>query len=203
MEDNKSGGLKVWTPLLFSLILLLGMTLGFNLRDTLRGKRDIQTVLNRNDRLEQIIDLINEKYVDSVNSNALYRDAVNGILSHLDPHTLYIPTDELADVNENLEGSFYGLGVEFLVIRDTINITSVIDDGPAQHAGIIAGDQLLKVGDSIVAGKKINSADVIKMLKGRQNTNVTVTLKDAVNNNQKKAVITRDAIQYRCYYIGR
>ena len=107
MDERRAGRLKVWTPLLFSVIMIFGMVLGFNLRDSLRNKRNITTVLERNDRLEQIIDLINEKYVDSVNSNSLYNDAVNGILQHLDPHTVYITKEELQSVNEDMEGSFF------------------------------------------------------------------------------------------------
>lgn len=170
------------------------MALGFNLRDTLRGKRDLQTVIQRNDRLEQIIDLVNEKYVDSVNSDDLYKDAVEGILSHLDPHTIYIPADELEDVNQDLEGSFYGIGVEFFVFDDTINVTSVIPGGPAEKAGIVTGDKIVRVGDSTVAGKHIPSDNVIKMLKGRLNTKVTVTLKEPVNNTLKQLTITRGEI---------
>ncbi|MBS1771632.1 MAG: S41 family peptidase [Bacteroidetes bacterium] len=194
MSNNKPNGLNVWTPFLFSLILIFGMTLGFNLRDTLRGKRDIQTVIERNDRLEQVIDLINEKYVDTVNSNALYSDAVNGILSHLDPHTVYIPADEVEEVNETLEGSFFGIGVEFSIIRDTIQVTSVVADGPAEHAGVETGDQLIKVGDSMVAGVKITSDRIIRMLKGKQYTQVHVSLKTPLAAQLKQVTIKRDIV---------
>lgn len=170
------------------------MVLGFNLRDSLRNKRDIQSVIDRNDRLEQIIDLINEKYVDSVNTNLLYEDAVNGILSHLDPHTVYITPDELQTVNEDLEGSFFGIGVEFSIVRDTIQITSIIESGPAQRAGVDIGDQLIKVGDSTVAGTHITSERIIKMLRGKQHSKVLVTLQSSINNRQKKVIIERDII---------
>jgi carboxyl-terminal processing protease len=181
MSDRQPGGFKVWTPLFFSIVMVGGMALGFNLRDTLRGKRDIQTVIERNDRLEQIIDLVKEKYVDSINAEDLYTDAVNGILSRLDPHTNYIPADELQEENEKLDGSFYGIGVGFHVFDDTINITSVIPDGPAAKVGIATGDKLIRVGDSIVAGKAIPSEQIVKMLKGQLNSKVAVTLKTPEN----------------------
>ena len=142
MNERRSPGLKVWTPLLFSVIMVFGMVLGFNLRDSLRSKRSIQAIIERNDRLEQLIDLINERYVDSVNTNVLYEDAIDGILKHLDPHTVYISADELQAVNEDLEGSFSGIGVEFSIVRDTIQVTSVVEDGPAEAAGVEIGDQL-------------------------------------------------------------
>lgn len=194
MHDSGARRLRVWTPLLFSLVLITGMIFGFNLRDTLRVKRGIQTVIKRNDRLEQIIDLIDEKYVDTINTDVLYEDAINGILSHLDPHTVYIPADELQEVNEDLEGSFYGIGVEFTIYRDTIQVTSVVEGGPAERAGMEAGDRIVKVGDSLVAGNNITSERIMKMLKGKQYSKVFVTVKQPISNKMKRVTIMRDVI---------
>lgn len=193
MDDKKPGKLNVWMPLLFAFILIFGMILGFNLRDTLRNKRDIQT-LERNDRLEQIIDLVDAKYVDSVKKDVLYEDAITGILSHLDPHTVYIPANEYDEMNEELDGSFFGIGVEFSIIRDTIQVTSVIDGGPANMAGVEVGDQLIKVGDSVVAGKNITSERIIRMLKGKQYSKVYVTLLQPYDNKIKTIQIKRDVV---------
>ena len=167
---------KVWLPLLCSLVLIAGMILGFNLRDTLRSKRDISTVIVRNDRLDDLIDLVNEKYVDTVNSNLLYKDAVTGILKSLDPHTIYIPAERVATVNEGLEGGFSGVGVEFAIVRDTIEVTSVIDKGPAATAGIEIGDQLIRVSDTLVAGVNITAERIGHLLKGKQQSVVSVTI---------------------------
>lgn len=185
---------QVWLPLLFSIVLILGMVLGFKLRDSLRNKKQFTTIIQRNDRLEDIIQLIEQKYVDTVNTNSLYADAVDGILKHLDPHTVYIPADELADVNEDLEGSFFGIGVGFSVIRDTLNITSVVKDGPSAIAGLKVGDKILKVGDSVIAGNKVPSDDIIKMLKGPESTDVEITIYSANNEAQKQVVISRGRI---------
>jgi carboxyl-terminal processing protease len=193
MDERRSDSWKVWTPLLFSLILIAGMVLGFNLRDTLRNKRDIITVITRNDRLEEVIDLVKEKYVDTVNNNVLYKDAISGILKSLDPHTVYIPSEEVEGVNDDLEGGFSGIGVEFSIVRDTIEVTSVVENGPSAHAGIEVGDQLIKVGDSVVAGIKISSDRIVRLLKGRQRSDVSVTIKRA-NGAQKEIAITRDII---------
>lgn len=194
MDAQKGDRSKVWTPLLFSLVLICGMALGFNLRDTLRNKRDISTVIQRNDRLEEIIDLINDKYVDTINSNFLYKDAVTGILKSLDPHTVYIPADELQSVNDNLEGSFSGIGVEFSIVRDTIEITAVTENGPASKSGVATGDQLIKVGDSVVAGNGITSARITHLLKGKQKSEVTVTVKRLADGDLKQFSIVRDVI---------
>ena len=194
MDEQGRDRQKVWMPLLFSIVLATGMVFGFNMRDTLRNKRDITTVIERNDRLEEIIDLINSKYVDSVNSNLLYKDAVNGILNPLDPHTIYIPAEELQGVNDDLEGGFSGIGVEFSIIRDTIRVTSVIENGPAGRAGVEIGDQLIKVGDSVVAGTAINSERIVHLLKGKQHSSVFVTLKRISNGLPKEVSITRDIV---------
>src|ERR1041384_480913 len=100
MEDHRRPRLKVWTPLIAASIMVTGMVIGFQLRDTLRNKRDIKNAVERSDRLEQLIDLINTHYVDSLNAGDLYKDAVGGILANLDPHTTYIPADEVASINE-------------------------------------------------------------------------------------------------------
>ncbi len=194
MDATGRGEMKVWMPLFFSLVLIGGMVLGFNLRDTLRSKRDINTVIDRNDRLEQVIDLVNEKYVDSVNSDNLYKDAISGILQSLDPHTVYIPAEKLQDANDDLEGTFSGIGVEFSIMRDTISVTSVIEKGPASIAGVETGDKLIKVGDSVVAGVNINAERITHMLKGKQKSKVLVTVKPLYASNLKQLTITRDLI---------
>lgn len=194
MDAHSRDGLKVWTPLFFSLIMIAGMILGFNLRDSLRNKRNIATIIQRNDRLEEIIDLISEKYVDTVNTNLLYKEAVSGILKSLDPHTVYIPAEDVSTVNEELEGSFSGIGIEFSVARDTIEVTSVIDNGPASKVGIQLGDQIIKVGDSLVAGVNISNERIIHLLRGKQNSRVLITVKRMDGNRLKQFAIVRDII---------
>lgn len=194
MKEKNTNRLKVWGPLMMSMTLVIGMLIGFRMRDSLRYKRDITTIIQRNDRLEQIIDLIDERYVDSINTNLLYKDAVQGIISHLDPHTVYIPADKLDALNEDLDGSFFGIGVEFSILRDTIQITSVVDDGPADIAGISVGDKLIKVGDSLVAGTGITSDRIIGMLKGKQFSKVFLTLMEPGSPQQKVVGLKRDAI---------
>jgi carboxyl-terminal processing protease len=194
MEERKNSGLKIWTPLLFAAILVAGMAIGFKLRDSLRAKRDIESIVYRSDRLEQLIDLINERYVDTVDINSIYSDAVSGILSHLDPHTVYISADEVGTVNESLEGGFFGIGVEFVIIRDTIQVTAVMQGGPAERAHVQVGDQFVKVGDSIVAGTKITGERISKLLKGEQHSKVMITLKQPFITGTHNVLIERDIV---------
>jgi len=194
MEVQRRSRLKVWTPLAAAVIMVLGMTLGFRLHDTLRSKRDINNAVERNDHLEQIIDLIQQNYVDSVNSNAIYGDAVKGILSHLDPHTVYIPAEDLAGVNEDLEGSFFGIGIEYAIIRDTIEVTYVVPEGPSEKAGLQIGDRLIRVNDTLVAGNGINSGKITRMLRGEQRTDVHVLVRSLAELNQRTVSIVRDEV---------
>ncbi len=194
MDANRRGGHSAWVPVFFSLVLVLGMVIGFNLRDSLRNKRDITAVIQRNDRLEEIIGLIKEKYVDTVSTNRLYQDAVSGILNPLDPHTVYIPADEVAGENEDLEGSFSGIGIEFSILRDTIEVTSVTERGPAAKAGLSTGDQIISVGDSLVAGNGITTERIMRLLRGKQNSTVAVDIRQVDNGRMKEVAITRDVI---------
>ncbi len=194
MNQKKPSQIKVWTPFIFSLVLILGMALGFNLRDTLRQKRDILTIVHRNDRLEQIIDLVKEKYVDSVDGNLLYEDAINGILSHLDPHTTYFRPEDYAQVNEGLDGSFFGIGLEFTINRDTIQVTATIAEGPAENAGILVGDQLIEVEDSLVAGNQTSARKIVQMLKGRKDSEIMITLRSPISGRLRRVAVQRDAI---------
>jgi len=194
MEVHKRTRLQVWTPLLFALVMILGMTLGYQLHDTLRNKRAVTNVVERNDRLEGIIDLINEKYVDTINTNALYEDAVKGILSHLDPHTVYIPADKVASVNQDLQGSFYGIGVEYAIVHDTLGITAVVAGGPAAKAGIVPGDKLIKIRDTTVAGIGVSTDQIIKMLRGEQKSTVPVWIKKVETGKLTEVSITRDEV---------
>lgn len=194
MSQNEQNSSKIWTPLLYSLVLVIGMILGFNLKDTLRNKRDLSTVIQRNDRLEEIIELIKQKYVDTINTNLLYEDAVTGLLSPLDPHTVYIPANELQEVNNDLDGGFSGIGVEFSIQKDTVEITSVVDNGPASKAGITPGDKIIKVGDSLVAGNGITSEKIMSLLRGKQNSTVLVTMQEIETGKRIKVPITRDII---------
>lgn len=165
---------NIWTPLTFSVILVMGILIGFQLNRYLAGKRSITNTLERNDRLEEIIDIIGSRYVDSVNTDSLYEDAVTGILKHLDPHTIYIPARDMASVTEDLEGNFKGIGVEFYILRDTLMITSVIRNGPSWDAGVQTGDKILQVNDSNVVG--ISSEHIIGMLRGMEGSQVKLQL---------------------------
>ncbi len=184
MDLFRRGKLNVLLLFLLPIVLIVGMILGFRMRDTL---------LKRNESLERIVDLVNAKYVDTVSSDKLYNDAAEGLLRSLDPHTVYIPPNDLESINDDLDGGFSGIGVEFSILRDTIEVTSVVDNGPAGKAGIAVGDQFIKVGDSTVAGTHTGSERIVHLLKGKQNSHVYVTVRQP-GGEVKQVTLTRDII---------
>ncbi len=138
------------------------------------------------------MDLINLRYVDSVHPDSLSDDAVMAMLGHLDPHSIYIPANRLAEVNEDLQGISEGIGVEYFILSDTVYASNVLANGPSDKAGIKTGDRFLKVGDSIVTGKDINGDKIRKLLRGPSGSKVTITL--LRDGKQLTATVTRGTI---------
>ena len=167
--------IQVWLPLMFSLVLILGMLIGFKLRESSNTAKSFFSFQKRSP-LQEVIDLINLKYVDAINTDTLSEEAIEKILTRLDPHSVYIPPIDLKEVNEDLQGNFQGIGVEFHILHDTVNVVSVLPKGPSENAGLMAGDQFLKVGDSVVAGVDISPATIKSLLRGPAGSSVQVTM---------------------------
>lgn len=182
--------IQAWLPLLFSLTMIIGMYLGYKMRDNMPGKSFF--FMDKPRPVQEIMDLISNRYVDDVKINDLADTAIQAMLSKLDPHSVYIPASELQLVNEELAGKFFGIGIEFNIFDDTLNVVNVLKDGPSYKAGLLTGDKFIKVDDSTVAGNKTNADAFRKMLRGDRGAKVTITF--LRNNSLKQAVITRDAI---------
>ena len=184
--------LQVWLPLLFSLVMVVGMWIGFKLRDSSGGGSAFLKNTNRSS-LQEVIDLVKNKYVDPVSGDSIGNKAIGDLLSHLDPHSVYIPASELQAVNEDLQGNFQGIGVEFQIFNDTVNVMSVIENGPSFKAGVQVGDKLLTVNDTAsIAGKKLKADDIRKLLRGPGGTSVKITV--LRNKQQKNINIQRGTI---------
>lgn len=166
------------------------MWIGFRLRNNIPNSRGLFESAQRSS-VQEVIDLVNSRYVDKVSSDTLTVDAIQAMLTHLDPHSIYIPAKYLTEINEDLQGNFEGIGVEFFIINDTVNITNVLADGPSDKAGLKVGDQFLKVGDSTVAGK-IDGDRIRKMLRGPSGSKVNVVV--LRNKQPVNATITRGTI---------
>jgi carboxyl-terminal processing protease len=172
MQQKK---LQVWLPLLFSLVMIIGMMIGYRLRENTRAAKSFFH-FDRRSPLQQVLDLISLKYVDAINTDTLADMAIEEILLKLDPHSVFIPPVELTSMKEDLQGNFQGIGVEFHIFRDTVHVINVLPKGPSEKAGILAGDRFLKVEDSTVAGNGITSEIIKQLLRGPADSEVRVTL---------------------------
>jgi carboxyl-terminal processing protease len=160
-------------PVFFSLLLLIGMLLGFKFHVEIGSLLRSKT----GNKIDQVFNLVDKKYVDTVDLKKLESETIEGMLSQLDPHSVYIPAEDVKKSNEDLEGNFEGIGVEFFIVKDTIYVVSVIPGGPSEKLGIKAGDKIIKVNGKIVAGKKIKNAEVTGSLRGPSNSFVKISVK--------------------------
>lgn len=166
--------LQVWLPLLFAMVMIVGMLIGFRLRGNIRPSGFFKT--RKAYPVDEVLDLVRNNYVDPVSTDSISDDAIQGMLSHLDPHSSYIPPADVSEMNEDLQGNFEGIGIEFEIFDDTVNVMNVLADGPADKAGLKVGDKFIKVGDSVVAGNGITNDKIRGMLRGPGASQVTVTL---------------------------
>ncbi|MFK7757430.1 MAG: S41 family peptidase [Flavobacteriales bacterium] len=137
---------------------------------------------------------INNLYVDSVDANELVEIALTKMLEELDPHTSYIPAEEVKKASEPLKGNFEGIGVQFNVLKDTIFIVQTISGGPSEKIGLMANDKIITIDGENVAGIGIQNSDVIAKLKGTKGTKVTVGIKRGKSRDIVPYTITRDKI---------
>ncbi len=145
-------------------------------------------------KMDQLINSINAMYVDSIDFDPMIDKSISAMLKELDPHTAYIPKKDVQAMTEPLQGSFDGIGVTFQLIKDTINVMEVIINGPSEKVGLLAGDKIVKVDDTLACGDKINNDWVRKHLRGTKGSKVKVSVKRGRNPELLEFVITRGAI---------
>ncbi len=180
----------VWLPLWIAIGIAVGIFIG----NTFSIFNSRHTLFNRGNKIEAILEYINEAYVDSVNMQDLVEDAIPDLLSGLDPHSTYIPAKDMEVVSSDLEGHFSGIGVQFSILNDTISVISVIPGGPSSAAGIVAGDRIVKVNDKNFVGKTITNETVMHNLRGAKGSSVKLGIKhygspQIVNINVKRGDI--------------
>lgn len=180
-------------PIILAICIVTGILIGRYM--PAGSKTPVNSNLRlRNDKLNSVLNIIESNYVDSVNRNDLVESAIPAILKKLDPHSVYIPAKDLARANEPLQGNFDGIGISFNMLTDTILVVSTIPGGPSEKIGLQAGDKILYVNDSLVAGKNISDQKVMGMLKGPRGTVVKIKV---LRNGYKELLpfdITRDKI---------
>lgn len=187
VSKNRHFGL----PILLSLILSLGIFIGY----TLRSYSGSNTFLEQNNKntVQEVLEIIENKYVDTVSVDSINQITINELLSHLDPHSVYIPPQQVQFYNNELAGNFVGIGIEFQIINDTLYVAQVLNNSPASKAGIAVGDKIIAVNDTtVIAGKNMNSDEIRALLLGNAGSRVNVSF--IRNNSLKKITITRDKI---------
>ena len=187
---------NVWQPLLLSLVMVAGMFIGFQLNGDV-ARPSIQKIKNHktdnSGSVDEVLKYIEAKYVDEVEQEDVIEDAIRNIVDELDPHSNYIPSRYLRDINDSIEGNFEGIGLEYLVYKDTVVVLEVSKDGPSDKVGLLAGDKIITVDDSTIAGIELKNSEIIDFLKGPKGSTVSV---DILRGEEiKNFQIQRDRIE--------
>lgn len=186
MENNKK--IYIWLPLCIGLSIAVGIFIGNAYSGFSSSGGDFS---KGNDKLRSIFQYINRSYVDTVNVNELIENAIPGIIAGLDPHSSYISAEDMALSGDELDGHFSGIGVEFMIQNDTITIVNVINGGASEAVGIMPGDRIVNVDDSLFVGKTINNEKVMRKLRGKKDTQVKLGVKRSTSEELLDFVVTR------------
>jgi carboxyl-terminal processing protease len=180
-------------PLLFALTLIAGMFIGTNLGDKnlLQVKPSVEQNANK---LVSLIDFIEDNYVDSIDKKQLIEDAIASVLKNLDPHSYYMGSEEVALEKERMKGEFSGVGIEFLILRDSLMVVKTIAGGPSEKAGLQSGDRIVMVDGKEISGKELDGDKAQKLLKGKQGSQVSVTVIRPGETAKKEFSIERGSI---------
>lgn len=180
-------------PLIIAISVVIGILVGtFYARHFAGNKLGI--INSSSNKLNALLRVIDDQYVDTVNMNELIEEAMPQILAELDPHSTYIPAQKLEEVNSELEGSFSGIGIQFTIQEDTIHVNSVIPGGPSEKVGLMAGDRIVTVNDSLFIGKKVTNEIAMRNLKGPKGSQVKLGIKRATEKKLLDFTITRGDI---------
>ena len=180
-------------PLIMALCIVVGMLIGNFYANHFSGNR-LNIINSGSNRLTNLLHIIDDQYVDKVNIDSLVNNAIPLILSELDPHSVYISAKEAQATNDELKGSFTGIGVEFTIRQDTIHIQNVIKNGPAERAGLLAGDKVVSVDDKPFVGSIVTNQEAMHRLKGPKNTKVKVGVVRYGSKKVQTFTITRGEI---------
>ena len=166
---------QIVLPVVLALVLIVGFFIGkIRTPGHPQASGRLLFIYPQTNKIEALLNLIQDEYVDTIDKNDLIEKIIPEILKNLDPHTVYIPAQDLKTANQELEGNFGGIGVQFSMQNDTVMVISVVSGGPSEKLGIIPGDRIITVNDSTIAGVNMNSDNVVGMLRGEMGTKVNV-----------------------------
>ncbi len=192
MKENKNSKQAVRLPLFIGAAMALGIFIGAQMADSGGDKPELFKSIYK---LRQVISYIENDYVDEVDTEELVEGLIENMLVKLDPHTIYIPKEQMERTQSELRGNFEGIGIQFSIIKDTINVIAALSGGPSEKLGIRSGDRIIKVNGENVAGIGITTTDVMDKLMGPKGTEVNVTvMRKSGDNLTIEYTIERDVI---------
>ena len=200
IENSQNGKLNIWLPFLFAVVLACGIYVGSQLNPAPQliiqtdGIDPAEFSKIGNGRIEDLLRFIEARYVDEVNSDELIEKAIGEIISELDPHSSYIPVSQVERINDELEGNFDGVGIEFIILDDTIVVVAPIAGGPSEDAGILAGDKIVEINDSTAVGGETDVRELVNKLRGQAGSEVKVGVKRGKGKLVKSFKIKREPI---------
>ncbi len=165
-----------YLPIIIIASIVVGIVIGTFYTNHFSGNR-LNIINSSSNKINDLLRIVDDLYVDSVDVIKLVEEAMPQILSELDPHSTYIPAKDLEDTNAELKGSFSGIGVQFTIQSDTVHISSVIKGGPSEKVGLMAGDRIISVDDSAYVGKIVTNAETMRRLKGPKGTQVKIGIR--------------------------
>lgn len=180
-------------PSIVAAALALGVFLGgkLNFND---APEKLFTTNSKKDKLNRLIDYIDYEYVDDIDTDSIVDVTVNNILEKLDPHSVYIPKQEMDEVSENMKGDFVGIGINFYPYKDTISVIRTVDNGPSFLKGILPGDRILKAGNDTLYGRGMQSDIIVDKLKGQKGTTVELTVYRRSEDRTFRVNVKRDVV---------
>lgn len=191
MSERKNSKSSIRLPLLISIAIAGGVLIGATVSNN--SPKGV-AIYNNIQKFKEILTYVQRDYVDEVNTDDLAEYAIKQMLEKLDPHTVYIPAENVAAAKSELEGGFDGIGIEFGIFRDTLYVVAPINGGPSEQVGLRSGDQIIEVDGENIAGIGINNYDVYKKLRGHKGTKVNVKIKRERESEYLDFTITRDKI---------
>lgn len=182
--------LSTWLP----LIIVASMVCGIFLGTYIFGRKSLFSANSSYDKLGVMLDLIDKNYVDSISTDSILEKSFPDILAQLDPHSTYIPAEDLEDVNIRTEGSFSGIGIRFNILTDTVTVDEVISGGPSAKVGIMPGDRIVTVNDTVIVGNEWTNNKLLKILRGPRFSEVTLGIKRDNANDLLEFTVIRDNV---------
>lgn len=190
MSRNKSNR---FMPLWLAVSVVVGIFIGTFFANRFSGNR-LSIINSGSNKLNDLLHIVDDQYVDTVNVSDLVEKAMPTILSELDPHSVYISQKDVQQANDDLKGSFFGVGIEFTIRKDTIHVQNVISNGPSERAGLQAGDKIVEIDGEPFVGKKVTTDEAMHRLKGDKNTKVVVGIMRGKEKKVRKYTIIRGEI---------